>query len=1675
MPLMALLLTLSPQTARAYTYTGANDATTPLTFYSNGDVYGQIYIVFQGNWKNVKKPNFQFRTLNSSSGVANTWVDGVTLADASTTGEFKWKSSNYYFWINSTAGDNKNYGVQVRLKSGETWNVTKDHWISIKFSSSTGTKNIEVCGNIMSLVDGTNYSTMTEIPSEYCFYRLFRDSVKSGPACSNVKASRLLLPATTLKKGCYEEMFSGVGSYLIAAGVPTELPAANLVHSCYKNMFKGCTTITSTPAIKALSLQDCDGDITDCCAGMFNGCTNVATVTTSFLDWGSTTGPTLNWITSTKSITFNCPSTLTQTKDANHMGSNGTKNASVSPNAYIFDVHTNLGTWDGSCSIDKYATTAAPSISDPNGDFAGWYTASSGGSPITPGSLGAPSGLTTYYAQFNSAATKKVTITTPSNGTITVSWNDGSAHSFTSGNQDIAENTSLTISAAPNTGYTLTGITITPSGESAVAHTSGNTYTLTKDITVAATFATDECSITIANPTPAGYGTISVSDGINSYTVGQTHTFNRQNDNGKVLTVTAVPGEERVFESWVGGLTQTGTNPYTATYTIGASTPSTLTIGATFDVKKYTINATSSHGTVNLTAGGYDAAVNTGNYAKNVSVTLTPVADDFYAFARWSDDNTDNPRTITVTDNLTLSAVFEEHPQSDPASVDVYQVGTGAGATKILYDLSPTTDVTNPSITYTPIDLGYGVAWADRNIGATSTTNAGGYFYYGGTTAKYPGTAGSSSVYYSGIGSMAYNDNLPMEADAAYQLMGGNTWRIPTSTEWNQLLNNGAYNNTTLSANFTAAQASRTGNGTITSKTDPSKSITLPAAGVIRDQTYTQMSTYMCYWSSTLSVTSSNGGAIPYHLYIYNGKTLASGSGNALAWHSLPIRAIYSPRFNQNTLTIRTINGGTTYTYIYVCEYGQEVIVTANANTGSNYVFNEWSEDHNTNATRTFTVTSDMTYTATFTQATTYTVTYNAGANGTGSIASGSKIQGVDFTLTSSTFTRTGYTQSGWSTSDGGAKVYNLGGTYTTDAAITLYPYWTANTYQVSFDAGDGSGAAMANQNFSYGETKALSANTYIGPEATVTYNYNGATGGIGVASATVNAWFDGWFDEEDNYYDDEQEVSDLTTENGATIAMTASWGFYEEVTLPNPTKTGYTLNQWSGIDEGGMGLVGDGGGDFMVPEGGITLTAQWTPVTYNLTYTGLEGASNSNPATYTIETATFALANPGTRAGYTFTGWTCGGNPITQITIGSTGDKTITANWSTNTHNVSWVTDGNALTGTYTNGTTAYGTTIVAPNTPTKNATAEYTYAFNGWSPAVDATMPDNDVTYTAQWTATPVNYTLTWDFDGGSTVTAVGDYTNGTVAYGTTIVAPADPTKEGCTFNGWDVTPAGTMPAANTTYTAQWTACATELHIVLDEHAEDGDDYYDDFQKYNGVTATTVTLNRQFGKGKWATLCLPFEVSGGQMTNLRMKGRVYEFRHAEGNANDGNQVTLFFAQAEKLTAGKAYIVNANAKLAELTQFVFHNVTINTSADQIQPLNSISQYNDLADMVGYSDGTGTIQLVGTLRLGTLKGSNSGNTYMGLKDNKIYYPSTSEPGSTVWAYRGVFRSTSPLGAQRIRIVVEGDEGEEVTELEVINGELQQAGAAKKFVQDGVLYIEREGVIYDAQGKLRIEN
>ena len=93
-------------------------------------------------------------------------------------------------------------------------------------------------------------------------------------------------------------------------------------------------------------------------------------------------------------------------------------------------------------------------------------------------------------------------------------------------------------------------------------------------------------------------------------------------------------------------------------------------------------------------------------------------------------------------------------------------------------------------------------------------------------------------------------------------------------------------------------------------------------------------------------------------------------------------------------------------------------------------------------------------------------VTYQPGTNGSGNAVTDIKFYNDALTLRGALFTRTGHTQVGWATVDGGEKVYAFGGIYTTNAALTLYPVWNTNQYTITFDTAGGSEIAPITQDY---------------------------------------------------------------------------------------------------------------------------------------------------------------------------------------------------------------------------------------------------------------------------------------------------------------------------------------------------------------------------------------------------------------------------------------------------------------------------------------------------------------------------------------------------------------------------------------------------------------------------------
>jgi uncharacterized repeat protein (TIGR02543 family) len=132
-----------------------------------------------------------------------------------------------------------------------------------------------------------------------------------------------------------------------------------------------------------------------------------------------------------------------------------------------------------------------------------------------------------------------------------------------------------------------------------------------------------------------------------------------------------------------------------------------------------------------------------------------------------------------------------------------------------------------------------------------------------------------------------------------------------------------------------------------------------------------------------------------------------------------------------------------------------------------------------------------------------YTVTYNANG-GSGAPGSQTKWYGTALKLSTTKPTRTGHSFLGWATSSSATSAngsYDPGDSYSTNAALTLYAVWKANTYTIKFNANGGSGAP-ADQTKTYGKTLTLS-----GTKPTRTnYTFLGWSTSATATSATYSA-----------------------------------------------------------------------------------------------------------------------------------------------------------------------------------------------------------------------------------------------------------------------------------------------------------------------------------------------------------------------------------------------------------------------------------------------------------------------------------------------------------------------------------------------------------------------------------------
>ena len=176
----------------------------------------------------------KYRTFSNASG----WSDWATYTDNDPV-TLTSIGDKVQFW-----GDNEKYGSYPES--------------NIQFD-----KDCYAYGNIMSLINSTDFITETTLTGSYNFCKLFYNNTHLKSHADKP----LMLPATTLTDYCYSDMFCGCTSLTIAP----KLPAMEMKKSCYGNMFQHCTSLIAVPDLPATTLAEY------CYFNMFQGCKELVT------------------------------------------------------------------------------------------------------------------------------------------------------------------------------------------------------------------------------------------------------------------------------------------------------------------------------------------------------------------------------------------------------------------------------------------------------------------------------------------------------------------------------------------------------------------------------------------------------------------------------------------------------------------------------------------------------------------------------------------------------------------------------------------------------------------------------------------------------------------------------------------------------------------------------------------------------------------------------------------------------------------------------------------------------------------------------------------------------------------------------------------------------------------------------------------------------------------------------------------------------------------------------------------------------------------------------------------------------------------------------------------------------------------------------------------------------
>ncbi len=327
---------------------------------------------------------------------------------------------------------------------------------------------------------------------------------------------------------------------------------------------------------------------------------------------------------------------------------------------------------------------------------------------------------------------------------------------------------------------------------------------------------------------------------------------------------------------------------------------------------------------------------------------------------------------------------------------------------------------------------------------------------------------------------------------------------------------------------------------------------------------------------------------------------------------------------NQSTLVVNP-NGGTWNTFTTQRTYTQNYNTTLNipVPTRAGYIFAGW-ERTNTNGTMS-SLTTNAIYTFGEAKGVTdtikakwstieYTITYQL--NGGTVTGNPTRYTPETSTITLKNPTKTGYTFAGWTGSNGTTAQITVTIPKGSTGNKNYIAQWTPITYQIKYNGNAQTSGTMANSTHTYNVAKNLTANAYK-REYKVTYNYKHS--GQANTEVMARATFNGWATSASGakVYNNSQSVINLRNTTGV-VNLYANWTL-ARVTLPSPTRKGYTFKGWS--TSSNAETINYKGGDTYTPTRNTTLYAVWEAHTTKVTITKKDSITGEK-----LNGATFGL-----------------------------------------------------------------------------------------------------------------------------------------------------------------------------------------------------------------------------------------------------------------------------------------------------------------------------------------------------------------------------------------------------------------------------------------------------------------